>query len=161
MSRTGLYTKTAYRTGKFGANIQVAQGNNVISSFFMETEFPSETVYWNELDFEKITDNCNSFATNAHFGLGADKTDQFIWVDAQSNLCEDFHLYTFEWTPNRITWLLDGKKAREETGNTIQVFVDNAGESMDIRFNVWVGNADFGKTIEDSVLPVHRIIDWV
>lgn len=48
-----------------------------------------------------------------HIGLIPPKEDgkaNSRWVDIGTNLSEDFHEYGLDWTPDKITWLLDGKK---------------------------------------------------
>ncbi|MBN2803681.1 MAG: glycoside hydrolase family 16 protein [Deltaproteobacteria bacterium] len=156
-----LYTKASYKYGKFEAKIKFAAGDGVISSFFLwKPDSEQDSVYWNELDFEKITDNCNGYSTNIHWGESTSKTDSPLWVDSV-NLCDEYHIHTIEWTDTSITWFLDGKEIRKITDNQISEFNENSASGMQFRFNLWVGNASFGGTFTPSILPVYQYIDWV
>jgi hypothetical protein len=77
------------------------------------------------------------------------------------DLCGAFHVYTMEWTPEAIVWLLDGNELRRETGDAPAAFAANAPNGMQIRFNIWPGDASFGGNFDPSILPVHQYIDWV
>jgi hypothetical protein len=79
-----------------------------------------------------------------------------------SNACGAYHTYAYEWTPEAIVWSVDGMQVRRDTGATATAFADNASASgMQIRFNVWPGDASFGGNFSPSILPVHQYIDWV
>jgi endo-1,3-1,4-beta-glycanase ExoK len=59
MASAGLYTTKAYFYGRFDARIQFAQGDGVVSSFFLWKEGSDATnAYWNELDYEKFGADC-------------------------------------------------------------------------------------------------------
>jgi len=57
---------------------------------------------------------------------------------------------------------VDGAEIRRETGATATAFADNAATSgMQMRFNVWPGDASFGGNFNPAILPVHEYVDWV
>jgi len=155
-----LYRADGYRYGKFEASIQMAPGNGVISSFFLwKNESEISDVYWNEVDIEKFGENCNRFLSNLLYGMPQENHTSVL--ETEADLCADFHTYTIEWTPERITWFVDGEQLRESEPEDAAVFEENAEEGMQFRFNVWVGNSDFGGTLDTRDLPVHEFIDWV
>ena len=154
-----LYTGTAYQYGRFEARLRFAAGDGVVSSFFLWKDGSEISgTFWNELDFEKLGADCH-LETNAFFGLPAavhaQKYTQF------TDLCTTFHTYMYEWTPEYIAWFVDGTELRREVGDTAKAYAENATAGMQIRFNVWPGDASFGGNFSPSILPVYQNIDWV
>lgn len=159
-SSAELYRTDGYRYGKFEAGIKMAGGKGVISSFFLwKDKSELQDVYWNEIDIEKFGENCNQFLSNLLYGMP--QANHSSVIETEDDLCADFHTYTIEWTPERITWFVDGVQMRESTPEDAVEFEENAEEGMQFRFNVWVGNSDFGGVLDTVVLPVHEFIDWV
>ena len=78
-----------------------------------------------------------------------------------SSLCDSFHTYAYEWTPDYISWLVDGAEIRRETGDTAAAFAQNATAGMQLRFNIWPGDASFGGNFDPTILPVYQYIHWV
>jgi hypothetical protein len=159
MASAELYGTEAHFYGRFEARIRHAPGDGVVSSFFLWKEGSSDAnAYWNELDMEKVGANCEMH-TNAYYGKPAAQHTQTNTMP--SNICADYHTYTFEWTPTYISWSVDGKEFRRETGATATAFAQNATGGMTVHFNLWPGNASFGGDISKTTLPVHEYISWV
>jgi len=151
-----LYRTQPYFYGRFEARIQFAPGEGVVSSFFLWKDGSSSTTPWNELDFEKINAACR-LQTNIWTGMGT----QSAQIQTPTfNVCEGFHTYAFEWTPDYIAWFIDGTQIRKVTGASVNEYTQNASQGMAMHFNVWVGNASFGGTLDPSILPVHQYISW-
>ncbi len=160
VSSAELYTSKAYGYGRFEARARFAAGDGVISSFFLWKDGSETTgTFWNELDFEKVGADCH-VETNAIFGNPT--TYHSTKHALQADLCGTYHTYAYEWTPDTITWLVDGAPIRTETGATAQAFAANASSSgMQLHFNVWPGDATFGGNFDPAGLPLHEYIDWV
>jgi hypothetical protein len=154
-----LYTGTSYQYGRFEARLQFAAGDGVVSSFFLWKDGSEKAdTFWNELDFEKLGAECR-LETNAFYG-NPEVVHAQRHADA-TGLCTGFHTYTYEWTPDYIAWLIDGEEIRRETGATAAAYAENATAGMQIRFNIWPGDATFGGNFSPSILPVYQHIDWV
>ncbi|MFZ5895501.1 MAG: family 16 glycosylhydrolase [Myxococcota bacterium] len=155
-----LYTSESYGYGRVEARVRFAPGDGVVSSFFLWKDGSEKAgVFWNELDFEKLGLDCH-LETNAFYGKpGAVHSQRHT---PSADLCGAFHTYTYEWTPDSIAWFLDGVELRRETGATAAAYAENASTpGMQIRFNVWPGDASFGGNFSPSILPVHEYVDWV
>jgi beta-glucanase (GH16 family) len=124
-----LYGTQAYFYGRFEARIRYAPGDGVVSSFFLWKEGSSSTTYWNELDMEKVGVNCE-MRTNAYYGLPAVQHTQNNASAMPVNICADYHDYRFEWTPTYISWAIDGKEFRRDTGDTATAFSQNASGGL-------------------------------
>jgi endo-1,3-1,4-beta-glycanase ExoK len=159
MASAELYTTHGYTYGRFEARIQHAPGDGVVSAFFLWKD-GSEIAgaYWNELDFEKIGAGC-SMQTNARYGTSVANHSQMNEMPGES--CAEYHDYRIEWTPSYIAWAVDDNEFRRDTGDTATAFSENASAGMQIRFNVWPGNASFGGNINNTTLPVHQYVSWV
>jgi len=154
-----FYTSASYQYGRVEARLRFAAGDGVVSSFFL-WKVGSEVsgTFWNELDIEKVGADCH-LSTNAFYGNPAVVHSQSHTPGA--DLCGAYHTYAYEWTPEYIAWFLDGAELRRETGDTARAFADNAGAGMQIRLNVWPGDASFGGNFNPGILPVHQYVDWV
>ena len=154
-----FYTSTSYRYGRVEARLRFAAGDGVVSSFFL-WKVGSEVsgTFWNELDIEKVGADCH-ISTNALYGNpGANHSRSH---PPNADFCGAYHTYAYEWTPESIVWFIDGVELRRETGETARAFADNASAGMQIRLNVWPGDASFGGNFNPSILPVHQYVDWV
>jgi len=153
-----LTTSNTYKYGKFEASIQYAGADGVVSSFFLwKPESEQKTVYWNELDFEKL--GMCKMQLNLINGMPGPKGHE-EHVDL-SQICTAFHTYAFEWTPDYVAWSVDGVEVRRETGWNVEEFNLNAGNGLQLRLNVWPGDSNFGGTFSEDDLPVYQYIDWI
>lgn len=158
-SSAEFYTTTSYPYGRFEASIRFPAGSGVVGSYFLWKDgSEQEGIYWNELDFEKVGADC-ALDSNAFYGDPERVHTQDIPVAA--DLCAGFHTYSYEWTPEYIAWFVDGTEVRRETGETATAYAENATAGMQIRFNIWPGNASFGGVFDPSILPVYEQVDWV
>ena len=151
-----LYRTQAYFYGRFEARVRYAPGEGVVSSFFLWKDGSSSTTSWNELDFEKVNASCR-LQTNIWTGTG---TQSAQFANLNIKICEEFHTYAFEWTPDYIAWFIDGTQIRKVTGASVTEYTQNASQGMAMHFNVWVGNANFGGTLNPATLPVQEFISW-
>ena len=154
-----LLTAESYGYGRVESRVRFAPGDGVVSSIFLwkdGSERPG--TFWNELDFEKLGADCR-LETNPIYGNPAGNHSQRHALEL--DLCGTFHTYTYEWTPEAIVWLVDGVEIRRETGAVAQAFAENASDGMQIRFNLWPGDASFGGNFNPASLPVHEYVDWV
>lgn len=157
-SSAELYRPDAYRYGRFEARIRYAAGNGVISSFFLWKDGSEMTgAFWNELDFEKLGADCK-VQTNLIYGAPQKNHEQLH--SPAFDLCNQYHDYRFEWTPDYISFAIDGQEIRRATGADAQAFTDNASAGMNFHFNLWPGNANFGGVFDAKILPVHQFISW-
>jgi len=159
MASAELYSTKPYFYGRFEARIRFAAGDGVVSSFFLWKEgSDAANAYWNELDLEKFGANC-SLQTNCYYGKPAAVHNQTASVSG--NLCGDYHDYSIEWTSTYISFSVDGKEIRRETGATATAYAQNATAGMTMHFNIWPGNSSFGGDISKTTLPVQQFISWV
>jgi endo-1,3-1,4-beta-glycanase ExoK len=151
-----LYRTQASFYGRFEARVQYAPGEGVVSSFFLWKDGSSSTTTWNELDFEKINAVCK-LQNNIWTGKG---TQSAQTTTPAFDACNSYHTYVIEWTPDYISWLIDGTQIRKVTGANVTEYTMNASAGMATHFNLWAGDSSFGGTFNASVLPVRQYINW-
>ena len=153
-----LYRTVTHTYGRFEARIQFARGDGVISSFFLwKPDSEQSAVYWNELDFEKLGATCD-LQTNSIYGLPQSNHEGRGY--ALAGLCDGYHTYAYEWTPDYIAWFVDGTELRRDTGADAASYAENATAGLQFRFNVWPGDASFGGNFSEAILPVYEFVAW-
>lgn len=101
----------------------------IVSAFFIYTG-PAFDDTWHEVDVAEIKgiNVWKNQVTFYHPDLGINGSEEIIDLDFDSSA--DYHTYTLNWTPDSITWSIDGTVVRTETEN----LPDTA---MKIYFNMW------------------------
>jgi len=159
MGSAELYTVKGYPYGRFEARLLHAAGDGVVSAYFLWKDGSEAAgAFWNEIDFEKVGADC-VMQTNARYGVSGPNHPQMN--RSLSGTCTEYHNYRIEWTPTYIAWAVDGNEIRRETAEPVTAFSQNVKDGLQIRFNIWPGNASFGGNIKNTTLPVHQYISWV
>lgn len=133
-----IYTHEATLYGKYVMHMRAAKGSGLISAFFLwknGSELPE--VPWEEVDIEVMgKDNAESWQSNIITGLGSSRATSEQEHLADFSFGDDYHTFTLEWTPNSLTWSVDGEIVR--TANTMNnEQVDDLVSPAEMRFNVW------------------------
>jgi hypothetical protein len=154
-----LYSTGSVKYGRFDVRMRIAFGSGIISSFFLYyNDSYLEGESWQEIDMEVVGSHENAFQSNLITGAASSKktSEEFHTFNG---LSQNYHTYTFEWTPDYIAWFFDGQEVRRSTGSQV------AGcqvEEMTIRFNLWISDvASWAGQFNPSVLPVYQYLNWV
>ncbi|MEL1230796.1 MAG: family 16 glycosylhydrolase [Candidatus Neomarinimicrobiota bacterium] len=138
--------------GKFEARYKPAQGEGLVSSFFVyNDDFPNTS--WVEVDVEILGRFPNIVDMNVITNTSHLRT-HFTTLDTHI----DFHEYGFEWTPDYVAWFINGEEVYRQTEDHIGDLIHPAKIMMNIwnpTFDDWVGIWD------DRVLPRFAFYDWV
>ncbi len=101
--------------GRYEARMRVPKGSGLVSAFFVYTG-PYYGDPWDEIDFEFLGKDTTQVQIN--WFAGADEPDHGKLIDLGFDASEDFHTYAFEWRPDSITWVVDGRVVHEVTADT-------------------------------------------
>ncbi|MBI4845852.1 MAG: family 16 glycosylhydrolase [Candidatus Omnitrophica bacterium] len=157
-----LISEEAYKYGRFEVRMKSARGSGLVSSFFTFNDHAADNIqWWNEIDIELL----GKYEDIAHFNIIKYYAEQFPYVQSVSfDPHADFHVYSFEWTPDGVRWFIDG----------VLVFTDyyyyakQLTEYQKIMMNLWMSTdvwqeIDPGNLIVDNpnILPVYAYYDWV
>lgn len=145
--------------GKIEARMMVARGGGILSTLFTwKDKCEQSGVFWEELDVEVFgKDNATKWQTNQIHGFNPIEMAEEVHSSSTS-LADDFHTYSIEWTPDYISWSLDGIEVRKNTGSLSANIKSPAG----IRFNIWASTSvAWAGTWDESVLPQYQFVNWV
>ena len=173
---TQLFTKTY---GRIEAKIKMPTGNGMWPAFWL---LPATDEYgtWassGEIDIMEAKGRLsNRIYGTVHFGQpwpGNKYTSdmyKFPETPDQGGTIAEYHIYSLEWEPGVLRWLVDGNKYFE----TSQWWSLGSGQSrpyaypapFDKPFYILLnlalgGNYDGGVLPEDSDLPAQMFVDWV
>ncbi|GLS92069.1 hypothetical protein GCM10007916_31390 [Psychromonas marina] len=157
-----LYSLDRIHFGKFVLRMKMVSEPGVVSSFFTydNESWQGEGRPWREIDFETIGSHPNRLQTNLITGTAAKRTHS-----EQNAVVEDieaFHTYTLEWTPEAITWKVNGKTVRTDLAKTSQQTRDMADTPQTYRSNIWISEViDWVGEFDEKQLPKYQVIDWI
>ncbi|KCZ55997.1 family 16 glycosylhydrolase [Hyphomonas chukchiensis] len=136
-SRSGPFTGAEMKTvntygyGRYEVVMRPSKGSGLVSSFFTYTGSYEGTAH-DEIDIEFLGLDTSRIHFN-YFRKG--KTGASATFDLPFDASEADHLYAFEWSPEGITWYVDGKPYYKTVEG--DVFVPKTPGS--IIFNNWAG----------------------
>jgi beta-glucanase (GH16 family) len=156
-----IYTKDHFSYGSYSARMKVSDVPGAVASFFTCTQMAkvfSDGTH-DEIDFEFITAKPNSvllttwyLATGMEGGQQTPTHNSFLWEDSSFNIT-DWHVYRFDWYPDRVEFYIDGKKVWTST---------KAIPKRDLQIAMHIYTID---TWEEVQYPpkgeVLQITDWV
>ena len=145
-------TKESYLYGKFVVRMKGAPGSGVISSFFTYHDPPDDPT-WSEIDIEFLGKDTNIIQFNPWWGWWPNCEPEIY--DLPFDAAEDFHVYTFEWTPEKILWTVDGEVYHTFTKNV-------ANLPQKIMMNIWISsNTEWAGPLDTKTLPTTAQYDYV
>ena len=138
--------------GKFEARYKPAQGEGIVSSFFVyNDDYPNTP--WVEIDvellgrFPQVVD-MNTMTPGSHL--------RTHYVPFNTHL--DFHVYGFEWTPDYVAWFINGQEVYRQT----EEHVTDLNHPAKIMMNIWNPiHEDWVGVWDERVLPRFAYYDWV
>ena len=147
-----LRTLDSLLYGKFETRYKPAQGEGLVSSFFVyNDDYPNTP--WVEIDvellgrFKQVVD-MNAMTPGSHL--------RTHYVPFNTHL--DFFEYGFEWTPDYVAWFINGEEVYRQTAD----HVADLNHPVKIMMNIW--NPVFDDWVgfwDERVLPRFAYYDWV
>ncbi len=116
--RVNTQNKHDFKYGKFEARIKVPSGMGFLPAFWM---MPTDEQYYGqwpkcgEIDImEVMGQSTDTLHGTIHYGdPHGQKQGTYVLDDSKADFAEEFHVYSCEWEPGRITWYVDGVKFHE------------------------------------------------
>lgn len=159
-----LYSRETFKYGRFEARMKMAYAPGCISSMFLyynESDKTSSPI-WNEIDIEVIGKDSQRFQSNIITGKkGAQiKSEQMLSPGFVLN--SDYHTYTIEWTPEYVSWSVDGEVLRKTELGADNEQVENLVKEQSLRFNLWANSSTgwVGKMTHVNI-PITQYIDKI
>lgn len=156
-----VYGQSQYyvQYGKIEVRMMAATGSGILSTFFTWKEGSEQSsVFWEEIDVEVFgKNNATQWQSNIITGFDPRKMSEQVHSN-NSSLGNEFHTYAVEWTPEYISWYLDGNEVRKITTQSAKDIKSPAG----IRFNLWSSTSvSWVGEWNDNILPQYQFVNWI
>jgi GR25 family glycosyltransferase involved in LPS biosynthesis len=110
--RSGAFVSArCFTYGRFEAEMRAALGPGLITGLFLHRAAPRQ-----EIDIELVAADPRRMLVNVYFNPGDDGAAMGFGyrgspfrIDLGFDATADFHLYTIDWRPDRVVWMVDGK----------------------------------------------------
>ena len=117
---------------------------------------------WNEIDVEVVpsvqSEGNSPFSTNIIFGNHYDQLQEQAYEPMSLNW-DVFHTFEIEWTPDYISWTVDGVEVRKAVNTPGVDFLD---KDQVLMMNFWTPTwTEWGSGLNDSDMPWSLLYDWV
>ena len=146
-----------YQYGRFETSMQSAQGNGIVSSFFLYNidlgcNWPAEN---NEIDIEMTGNRDASVQFTTHYPGPWNATHI---EPTPFNPHAGMHDHAFEWEPGVVRWFIDGSLVYTQD----EPFVDGLVYPMRILMNLWAADAPSWVGVWDpAMMPARSYYDYV
>ena len=172
--RISTQNKQTFTYGLFEARVRVPKGMGYLPAFWLMAN--DENVYgqWprcGEIDCMEVMgqDTSKAYGT-IHFGNPhSESQGTFVTEDDEKDFNEEFHTFSCEWEPGKITWYCDGVKFHEESdwystteGQGTLTYPAPFDQPFYIILNLaiggsWVGNPDENTSFENNPYEVDYV----
>ncbi|KAI9755775.1 MAG: hypothetical protein M4579_004138 [Chaenotheca gracillima] len=119
--------------GKVSARLKTSHGRGVVTAFILLSDVKDE------IDFEFVGADLETAQSNYYFqGITDYDNEENITL---SNTFENYHTYEIDWTPDQITWSIDGQvgrtKKKSETWNSTANRYDFPQTPARVQLSLW------------------------
>ena len=158
-----LKTHQTFQYGRFETRVKAQWAPGTVQSFFLYWDGPNWAEnQWNEIDiFEIVTSAApNGFSRNLIFGTGAPGHQQDQgYINTPGNL-DDWRTYAVEWTPDHITWIVNGQQVLTLDSSHEGVRLMNKPQKL--MMNIWPPNFSiWGDNFNPNDFPFIAQYDYV
>jgi beta-glucanase (GH16 family) len=148
-------TNESFLYGRFEVKMKSTAGAGVINSFFTFYDEAGFAENWNEIDIEILGRYKNEVQLN---GIVKNHQMNEHRKSLILNPHKEFHIYSFDWTPEYISWSVDGKEIQRDTGS----YVKAMDKHQKIMMNLWISSStSWSGAWTDSILPVQAEYEYV
>ena len=152
--------------GKVEARIRFASGSGVVSSLVtIYTPWPADD--WNEIDFEHLGNAPTKLQTSCQVYTGpAQQKPVSVSVtparfeqlhDLGFDSEADFHVYSAEWTPRGVKFMVDGQMIRSWDEQAARMKLP-----QNILFTIWASNSSsWAGAVNETTAPTSAEMDWI
>ena len=117
--RVSTQNKQTFTYGRFECRAKVPKGQGYLPAFWLMAN--DENVYgqWprcGEIDcMEVMGQETNKAYGTLHYGNPHSQSQGTYTITDGADFSDDFHIFTCDWEPGKITWYVDGVKYHEES----------------------------------------------
>jgi MYXO-CTERM domain-containing protein len=153
-----VYSLKTMLYGRMEMRMQMIRGSGLLSTFF--TYKPGSEVngeLWEETDIEILGKNdATTWQSNLITG-NPRMTSEQLYTEPLS-LADGYHTYALEWTPDYVSWSIDGALVRKTVGGQANALVN----PETVRFNAWASDSvGWAGALDDTALPAYQFVNWI
>ena len=158
-----------FKYGRFEARMQMVSSPGTVSSMFLyyDNSYLGGGEPWEEIDIEVLGKDATKFQSNI---LSDSKENQnssegFHTVNPATNA--GYHTYTIVWTPEYVSWELDGVEVRKDVSGVNKSKqgleqVNTLVHDESLRFNLWLsGSPGWTGDYNQCSFPQYQYINWI
>jgi len=156
--------------GNISARIKTASGRGFVSSFITKTVLSDNE--GDEIDFEQLGGNPNEIQTNYYTDGQIDYTKGIKHnIQGITPFTEDYHIYTINWMPDQINWIVDGQIIRTLLKNSSDKFPQanqriwfglwDAGCNQAPGTMDWAGHTPWCNDTSLRSTTAQMMVDWI
>lgn len=172
--RISTQNKETFTYGRFEARVKVPKGQGFLPAFWLMAN--DENIYgqWprcGEIDCMEVMgqDTKKAYGTIHYGNPHSESQGTYTVADDKLDFSDDFHTFTCDWEPGKITWYVDGIKFHEESdwystteGQGTLTYPAPFDQPFYIILNLavggsWVGNPDENTSFEDNNYEVDYV----
>ena len=155
-------TYDKFTHGKIVASMKTPNKKGTVASIYSFWDGPG--FYpggWNEIDMNIVPSlEDKPLSMNVVYGDGHDKREDHTYDD-RWELDDDFHDYVIEWTPDYVSWSIDGTQVRKITSGDSEA-VELLNKPSSLRLNFWTPNFHaWGAEFNARDMPWYLLFDYV
>lgn len=164
-ARISTRGKVSFTWGRIEIKAKLVKGKGLFPAFWL---VPVNNTFGNykkngEIDImEMLGQQPNTIYGVAHYSFNKKNRSYGKFVSKNLDFSQEFHIYSLEWTPERLTWLIDNTpfysfNHQAEFPSSYQPFQ----QPFFLVINLAVGGDWPGTQIDDSALPAEMEIAYV
>jgi endo-1,3-1,4-beta-glycanase ExoK len=153
-----VYTVGTVLYGRMEMRMRMMKGSGIVSTFFTyKNGSEMSGAIWEEQDIEILGKNdAKTWQSNLHTGNPQQTSEQLF--TAAGSLADAYHTYTLEWTPDYVSWAVDGVVLRKTEGGQVDILTD----PETLRFNAWISDSvGWVGALDESALPAYQFVNWI
>ena len=153
-----VYSRQEVLYGRMEVRMRMIRGSGLLSTFFTYKD-GSETsgALWGEIDIEALgKDDAKVWQSNLITGNPRSTSEQMH--KSPTSLADDYHTYQIDWTPEYVSWSVDGVEVRRTKGGQAAALT----HAHTLRFNVWSSESTgWVGALDESALPAYQFVNWI
>jgi beta-glucanase (GH16 family) len=158
-----------FKYGRFEARMQMVSSPGTVSSMFLyyDNSYLGGGEPWEEIDIEVLGKDATKFQSNilSNSKENQNSSEGFHTVNPATNA--GYHTYTIVWTPEYVSWELDGVEVRRDVSGVNKSKqgleqVNTLVHDESLRFNLWLsGSPGWTGDYNQCSFPQYQYINWI
>jgi endo-1,3-1,4-beta-glycanase ExoK len=153
-----VYSNKTVQYGRMEMRMRMIRGSGLISTFFTyKNGSELSGALWEELDVEVLGKNdAKTWQSNLITGNPRETSEELY--TSPTSLADDYHTYQLEWTPEYVSWSIDGTEVRRTEGGQ----ASELGNPHSLRFNAWSSESTgWAGDLDEGALPAYQFVNWI